>query len=61
VRPRRFRSRRPRWTPTPSPSPSPVAVALLQKPGSMGLREYLMDLTGLAVLATLPTTTEFLA
>ncbi|KAK4455113.1 hypothetical protein QBC34DRAFT_107835 [Podospora aff. communis PSN243] len=37
------------------------AVALLQRPESMGLREYLGHLTELAVLAPLPTTGEFLA
>ncbi|KAK0613604.1 hypothetical protein B0T14DRAFT_499058 [Immersiella caudata] len=37
------------------------AVALLQRPESMGLREYLGRLTELAVLAPLPTTGEFLA
>ncbi|KAK4118726.1 hypothetical protein N657DRAFT_659466 [Parathielavia appendiculata] len=37
------------------------AVALLQRPESTGLREYLMYLTELAVLAPLPTTGEFLA
>ncbi|KAK1749990.1 hypothetical protein QBC47DRAFT_127683 [Echria macrotheca] len=39
----------------------PDAVALLQRPESMGLREYLGHLTDLAVLAPLPTTSEFLA
>lgn len=39
----------------------PDAVALLQRPESMGLREYLMHLTDLAVLAPLPATNEFLA
>ncbi|AEO61978.1 hypothetical protein MYCTH_2312826 [Thermothelomyces thermophilus ATCC 42464] len=43
------------------PTLDPDAVALLQRPGSMGLREYLAYLTELAVLAPLPTTTEFLA
>jgi hypothetical protein len=43
------------------PALDPDAVALLQRPGSMGLREYLMYLTDLAVLAPLPTTSEFLA
>ena len=36
------------------------AVALLQRPEFMGLREYLMHLTDLSVLAPLPTTNEFL-
>ncbi|KAK4242133.1 hypothetical protein C8A03DRAFT_40553 [Achaetomium macrosporum] len=43
------------------PELDPDAIALLQRPGSMGLREYLMHLTNLAVLAPLPTTGEFLA
>ncbi|KAK4039155.1 hypothetical protein C8A01DRAFT_47360 [Parachaetomium inaequale] len=43
------------------PALDPDAVALLQRPESMGLREYLMYLTELAVLAPLPTTGEFLA
>ncbi|GAB1312905.1 Defect at low temperature protein 1 [Madurella fahalii] len=38
----------------------PDAVALLQRPECMGLREYLAHLTELAVLAPLPTTSEFL-
>ncbi|KAK3304631.1 uncharacterized protein B0T15DRAFT_249104 [Chaetomium strumarium] len=43
------------------PELDPDAIALLQRPESMGLREYLMHLTDLAVLAPLPTTAEFLA
>jgi hypothetical protein len=43
------------------PMLDPDAVALLQRPDFMGLREYLMYLTDLAVLAPLPTTSEFLA
>lgn len=43
------------------PALDPDAVALLQRPESMGLREYLMHLTELAVLAPLPMTSEFLA
>ncbi|KAG7294386.1 hypothetical protein NEMBOFW57_004457 [Staphylotrichum longicolle] len=43
------------------PTLAPDAVALLQKPEFMGLREYLMFLTDLSVLAPLPTTSEFLA
>ncbi|KAK3989588.1 hypothetical protein QBC44DRAFT_327187 [Cladorrhinum sp. PSN332] len=43
------------------PTLDPDAVALLQRPEDMGLREYLTLLTDLAVLAPLPTTTEFLA
>jgi hypothetical protein len=43
------------------PALDPDAVALLQRPTSMGLREYLLYLTDLAVLAPLPTTGEFLA
>lgn len=43
------------------PALDPDAVALLQRPEFMGLREYLMYLTDLAVLAPLPTTTEFLS
>jgi hypothetical protein len=43
------------------PALDPDAVALLQKPEFMGLREYLMCLTDLAVLAPLPATSEFLA
>jgi hypothetical protein len=43
------------------PTLDPDAVALLQRPESMGLREYLMFLTDLAVLAPLPTTGDFLA
>ncbi|KAK3344173.1 hypothetical protein B0T25DRAFT_509349 [Lasiosphaeria hispida] len=39
----------------------PEAVGLLQRPESMGLREYLGHLTDLAVLAPLPTTSDFLA
>ena len=39
----------------------PDAVALLQKPEFMGLREYLLYLTDLAVLAPLPVTAKFLA
>ncbi|KAK0705402.1 hypothetical protein B0H67DRAFT_498130 [Lasiosphaeris hirsuta] len=39
----------------------PEAVGLLQRPESMGLREYLEHLTDLAVLAPLPTTSDFLA
>ncbi|KAK3900634.1 hypothetical protein C8A05DRAFT_17079 [Staphylotrichum tortipilum] len=46
---------------TSPPTLDPDAVALLQRPESMGLREYLLYLTDLAVLAPLPTTTEFLA
>ncbi|KAK4228302.1 hypothetical protein QBC38DRAFT_475360 [Podospora fimiseda] len=46
---------------TEPPSLDPDAVALLQRPDYMGLREYLTLLTDLAVLAPLPTTTEFLA
>ncbi|KAL2160831.1 hypothetical protein VTH06DRAFT_1028 [Thermothelomyces fergusii] len=41
--------------------PDPDATVLLQRPDSMGLGEYLAYLTELAVLAPLPTTTEFLA
>lgn len=43
------------------PALDPDAVVILQRPDFMGLREYLMHLTDLAVLAPLPTTTEFLA
>ncbi|KAL2132383.1 hypothetical protein VTI74DRAFT_3893 [Chaetomium olivicolor] len=43
------------------PALDPNAVALLQRPQCMGLREYLMHLTDLAVLAPLPTTTGFLS
>lgn len=43
------------------PSLDPSAVALLQRADSTGLREYLVDLTDLAVLAPLPTTAAFLA
>ncbi len=43
------------------PGLDPDAVALLQKPEFMGLREYLMYLTDLAVLAPLPVTAKFLA
>ncbi|KAK4098236.1 hypothetical protein N658DRAFT_432368 [Parathielavia hyrcaniae] len=43
------------------PTLDPDAVALLQRPDSTGLREYLMYLTELAVLAPLPATAEFLA
>jgi hypothetical protein len=39
----------------------PDAIALLQRPEYMGLRDYLMHLTELSVLAPLPTTDEFLA
>lgn len=42
------------------PALDPDAVALLQRPESMGLREYLTHLTELAVLAPLPATSEFL-
>ena len=43
------------------PMLDPDAVALLQRPDSMGLREYLGRLTELSVLAPLPLTGEFLA
>ncbi len=43
------------------PALDPDAVALLQKPDSLGLREYLLYLTDLAVLAPLPVTAQFLA
>lgn len=43
------------------PSLDPSAVALLQRAEGTGLREYLVDLTDLAVLAPLPTTAAFLA
>ncbi|KAK0740170.1 hypothetical protein B0T18DRAFT_482203 [Schizothecium vesticola] len=43
------------------PALDPAAVALLQRAESTGLREYLVDLTDLAVLAPLPATASFLA
>ncbi|KAK1829254.1 hypothetical protein QBC39DRAFT_311408 [Podospora conica] len=46
---------------TDPPALDPSAVALLQRADSTGLREYLVDLTDLAVLAPLPTTAAFLA
>ncbi|KAK3321406.1 hypothetical protein B0T19DRAFT_432258 [Cercophora scortea] len=39
----------------------PEAVALLQRPETMGLREYLAHLTELGVLAPSPTTGDFIA
>ncbi|KAL2024289.1 hypothetical protein VTK56DRAFT_8771 [Thermocarpiscus australiensis] len=46
---------------TEPPALDADAVALLQRPECMGLREYLMYLTDLAVLAPLPATSVFLA
>ncbi|KAK3364921.1 hypothetical protein B0T24DRAFT_723929 [Lasiosphaeria ovina] len=40
--------------------PTPEAVALLQRPESLGLREYLTHLTELGVLAPLPLNGDFL-
>ncbi|KAK3387723.1 hypothetical protein B0H63DRAFT_470790 [Podospora didyma] len=43
------------------PALDPEAVALLQRPDSMGLREYLTHLTEVGVLAPLPMNNEFIA